>query len=276
MHDSDPIDVLLLGGSSMKTVLIRMGFLALVANSAFGQAAAPRPAFSVASVKIYQPAAPFKAESQGFSMSPDGIRATHVTLRGCLQWAYQIVEISWPGWITSESYDIVAKADGPVPADELQQMLQTLLEDRFKLTLRRETRRLPIGVLAVGKNGTRNLAPVEGNEPMEIKREDGKVKLKNAPMSGVASVLASPFGNMPLERVVNETELGGRYNITLDLRESNPRDPIFAGDYQGMRDELLSFVSAALEKQYGLQLERRVAPVETLAVEGGNKEPSEN
>ena len=43
-----------------------------------------------------------------------------------------------------------------------------------------------------------------------------------------------------------------------------------------MREELLLFVSAALEKQYGLKLERRIAPVVTLVVENGNREPIEN
>ena len=208
--------------------------------------------------------------------SADGIRATHVTLRGCLQWAYDIAEVSGPNWIISESYDIVAKAEGPVPDGELRLMLQTLLEDRFKLKLRRETTKLPIGVLAVGKNGIKNLTPVEATGPMEIKRLNGKVEVKHAPLSGIASVLASPFGNMPLERVVDETGLGGRYDITLNLSGFDARDPMFAGDYQTMRDELLVFVSAALEKQYGLKLERRIAPVDTLIVDGGSKEPTEN
>jgi uncharacterized protein (TIGR03435 family) len=257
----------------MTAVLTTIGFLGLAATFASGQGAAQRPAFSVASVKMYQPGAPFQAESQGFSRSPDGVRATHVTLRGCLQWAYDIVEVSGPSWITSESYDIAAKADTPVPADVLQQMFQTLLEERFNLKLRRETKKTPVGVLAVGKNGIRDLAAIEETGPGEIKRENGKLELKNLPMSRVASALGSPFGNMPLERVVDETGLTGRYNITLDLREF---DPAFAGDYQGMRDELLSFVSAALNKQYGLKLERRIVPVETLVVESGNQEPSKN
>ncbi len=173
----------------MTSALRRMGLKVLIAIPVFGQAAAQRPSFEVASIRIYPAGSPFRPESQGFTMSPDGIRATHVTLRGCLQWAYNIVDVSGPGWITEESYDIVARAHAPVVDTELRQMLQTLLEDRFKLALHRETKRSPTGVLVVGKNGIKNLQTVESAGPMEIKRADGKLELRNAPMSGVAGVL---------------------------------------------------------------------------------------
>jgi uncharacterized protein (TIGR03435 family) len=58
-----------------------------------------------------------------------------------------------PDWIRSERYDIEAKAEnGAIPAglpaqarkDKMRMMLRTLLADRFKLTMRRETKELPI------------------------------------------------------------------------------------------------------------------------------------
>jgi uncharacterized protein (TIGR03435 family) len=93
----------------MTAALRRFSLVILMITSAFGQASAHRPTFEVASIKMHPPGSPFRPESQGFTMSPDGIRAIHVTLRGCLQWAYQIVDVS------EESYDIVAKAERPVP-----------------------------------------------------------------------------------------------------------------------------------------------------------------
>jgi uncharacterized protein (TIGR03435 family) len=208
-------------------------------------------------------------------MSPDGIRATHVALRGCLQWAYDIVDVSGPDWIIGESYDIVAKASGPVSPGELQQMFQALLEDRFKLRLYRETKSSQVGVLVVGKGGVKNLNAVENAGAMELKRTEGKLELKKVSMARLAGVLGSPLGNMPLEKMVDETGLKGSYDMTLDLKNFDPRDPGF-GNYGEMRAGLFAYVSAILEKQYGLKLERRSMPLEILVVDGGDKIPTEN
>src|SRR6202035_5304948 len=75
-----------------------------------------------------------------------------------------------PGWVTSEWYDVAARVDSSV-ADKLRdvnedcsidcrktlaeqhQMLQALLEDRFKLKLPRETKELPAYSLVIAKTG---------------------------------------------------------------------------------------------------------------------------
>jgi uncharacterized protein (TIGR03435 family) len=225
---------------------------------------------------MYPPGSPFRPEAQGLIRSPDGFRATHVTLRGCLQAAYGIVDVTGPSWISEESYDIDAKAGGPITPADFSLMFQRLLEERFKLKLHRETNSSLVGALVVGKNGTRNLPPVEPAGPMEVKRVDGKLLLKNTPMSRLAGVLGSPLGNMPLEKVIDQTGLPGSYDLTLDLKNFDPQDPGFNGNYLEMRDALFRFVSDMLEKQYGLKLERRSLPVETLVVESGTKVPPEN
>ena len=52
---------------------------------------------------------------------------------------YQL--IGEPGWIGSENYDIQAKADGSPSVKQMEgPMLQALLEERFRLSLHRETR----------------------------------------------------------------------------------------------------------------------------------------
>jgi uncharacterized protein (TIGR03435 family) len=57
------------------------------------------------------------------------------------------------GWISSEGYDIDAKAERPTTREQLYLMLQTLLADRFNLALRRETREMPVYALVVDKAG---------------------------------------------------------------------------------------------------------------------------
>ena len=53
-----------------------------------------------------------------------------------------------PNWVNSEYYDIEAKAQHPAGREQILQMLQALLSDRFRLKLRKETREIPIYALA--------------------------------------------------------------------------------------------------------------------------------
>src|SRR5215469_11208574 len=93
--------------------LVKRVGLAALATAAMTLGQPARTEFEVASVKIYAPDATVPAESQGFTFSPDGVRGVHITVRGCLQWAYNIADVSGPSWIYQESYDITAKTSVP-------------------------------------------------------------------------------------------------------------------------------------------------------------------
>ncbi len=60
-----------------------------------------------------------------------------------IQWAYHVeaYQVSGPDWMPATRFDIVAKADTPATDDEMRVMMQTLLANRFKLTVHREKRR---------------------------------------------------------------------------------------------------------------------------------------
>src|SRR5207245_2690637 len=61
-----------------------------------------------------------------------------------------------PAWTNSERFDVIARAaDSNASVDQIRQMLQTLLADRFQLSLHRESRDLPTYSLVVAKNGPR-------------------------------------------------------------------------------------------------------------------------
>src|SRR5580698_1221154 len=79
-------------------------------------------------------------------------------------YSVQLFQISGgPDWINSERYDIVAKADGSASGKQMTgPMLQTLLEDRFKLRFHRETKLLPVYELTVAKGGTKLKRSKEG------------------------------------------------------------------------------------------------------------------
>jgi uncharacterized protein (TIGR03435 family) len=65
-----------------------------------------------------------------------------------VRFANQITE---PSWITTERYDIIAKAPDGTPREQIPLMLRSLLIERFQLKLRRETQDLPAYNLVTGK-----------------------------------------------------------------------------------------------------------------------------
>jgi len=78
----------------------------------------------------------------------------------------------------------------------------------------------------------------------------------NATMANLAGVMASPLGNMPMEKVIDETGLSEHYDLTLDFKDFNPKDPEFH-NYIEMRAALIDFASQALERS--LRVETRTA-----------------
>jgi uncharacterized protein (TIGR03435 family) len=68
-----------------------------------------------------------------------------------------------PAWINSERYTIDAKTESSVNAEMIEgPMMQALLEDRFKLTLHRETKKTDIFEITVAKGGPKLQPAVEG------------------------------------------------------------------------------------------------------------------
>ena len=70
--------------------------------------------------------------------------ATNVTLESMIRLAYRIQEsqlVGGPAWIYNERFDIVAKSPQGAPGQEFGLRMQSLLAERFGLTLHSETRR---------------------------------------------------------------------------------------------------------------------------------------
>jgi hypothetical protein len=109
---------------------------------------ADRPKFDAASIK------PSKSAEQGTYLrrQPGGLyRAANVPLRALIASAYlnefppkgRLI-FGGPSWIDSQHFDIEARAEGNPGKEQERLMVQSLLEDRFKLVLHHETRQLPI------------------------------------------------------------------------------------------------------------------------------------
>jgi uncharacterized protein (TIGR03435 family) len=151
----------------MLRTIMSAGLVAVTSCAAFAQTAENSPTFEVASVK---PAAPIIGNRIMVMMrggpgsnDPGQITYSNVTLYNVLMNAYGVksFQISGPGWLDSERYDIVAKVRRGATKAECKVMMQNLLAERFKLTLHRDKKDLPMYALVVGKNGPKLKESVE-------------------------------------------------------------------------------------------------------------------
>jgi hypothetical protein len=149
----------------------------MMAGIAFSQS----PAFEVASIHMYADGAPFPTGgATGITVSPDGVAWRYARLSFCIGWAYDIPgRISGPNWI-HDRYDIVAKASGPVSKEKLRLMVRTLLEERFKLKVHRETVDVAVVALIVAKNGPKNLQKSTDGDPPKYEVANGTLSFQIA------------------------------------------------------------------------------------------------
>ena len=182
----------------MRQILSRITIgLALTAIGAFAQT---KPAFEVATIKPSPPMDPAKiaAALQAGGKMPIGanvefLRAEYLylDLRSLMSYAYGVkpYQITGPDWMATTRFDIVAKMPAGSKKEDAPKMLQSLLEERFKLTTHRTSAEHPVLALVVGKGGPKLKAsaekPVAIDEsaplkPGELKMDgpDGPVRVK--------------------------------------------------------------------------------------------------
>jgi uncharacterized protein (TIGR03435 family) len=123
----------------------------------------------------------------GCSNDPGRVSCSGITIKDMLTRGYSLkpYQITGPGWIESERWDVTAKIPDGAPADKLPEMWQNLLASRFHVSTRRETKDLNIYALIVGKNGPKLTPAEESDKPMTFDAPDGsKVKLPSPPGGG--------------------------------------------------------------------------------------------
>jgi uncharacterized protein (TIGR03435 family) len=238
--------------------------LALVLLSA--AAAQPAgPAFEVASVRPSQSGNEKTVES-----GPGSLTMRSISVGRCIAWAYGVEEyqVSGPGWINDTRFEVLGKSSASATEPELKRMLQTLLADRFKLTLHRQTKEMQALVLTVGKNGHK-LEPTETEGSPSF--QTGKMNLtgKGATLGQMTQFISHEI-HIP---VIDQTGLSGRFNYFLDIAayvtEEMRKGP-------GPPPEASSIVAQAIQAQLGLRLDSKKVPVEVLVIDHIEKTPSEN
>ncbi len=134
-----------------------------VCSLAYGQSAPAKLEFEVASIKpAVMPGGRgmIRLGPQGGPGSGDPGRVSYTlsTIRDLMVIAYgvQRYQISGgPNWLDSERFDITAKVPEGATKEQVRVMLQNLLAERFKLTLHRETKELPMYALVVAGKGAK-------------------------------------------------------------------------------------------------------------------------
>jgi uncharacterized protein (TIGR03435 family) len=243
----------------------------LVLASTLAAQTATRRQFDVASVK--------PSEERGMMYVrplPGGRLVVNAPARLMLMNAYGVQFsqlVGAPDWLSSEIWSVDARAEGNPTRDELMLMLQSLLEERFQLKIRRESREMPVYVLTVSRNGPKLGAAKEGacatpvpGQPEPAAPPCGRVRISmgpqgvlmeggNAPLSELARTLA-----IPLTRpVVDRTALSGLYDIHLQFTNEGPGAAATDAQNAG--------IFTAIQEQLGLKLESGKAPVDILVIE---------
>jgi uncharacterized protein (TIGR03435 family) len=244
--------------------------LFLSAYAAFGQSAAP--AFEVASVKVAPPGRGGRGDGMHGPMGqihaePGSLTMRNVSLTSAIAWAYgvQQFQVSGPGWLPSEHYDITAKTSAPAPEDQLRLMLRSLLADRLKLAAHTEQKVIPYYLLTVAKGGPKFKESTEEGEPvLSAGPNSSTAIIRRVPISQlidmIQMILRAP--------IVDQTGLKRRYDATLNI------GALISTPIQN--DDMTGTVITAVQDLLGLKLEPKKGPVDVLVVDHAEKAPTEN
>ena len=109
-------------------ILILLGAVLLCSRS--GASSASAQAFAVASIRPSAESVKFESDGET-TITPGTVRMRDVTIETCIKWAYgmQKGQVSGPGLLTSERYDIVAKADDAANGEQMKLMTRALLKE---------------------------------------------------------------------------------------------------------------------------------------------------
>lgn len=202
-------------------------------------------------------------------INPGGIMYSGVTLQDCIVATYGVkwYQVSGgPEWIGGEHFDVIGKAEGDHSKQELMQMLQALLADRFQMTMHREEREMPVFALTVIKNGAK-LKESDGQEGASIGQVAGGIGLHNMSMPDFTGLFLSRFP-MIGRPVLDKTGLQGRYDFTLQLTPNGKAD--VRETKRALHEEGFSIVTYALD-QLGLKLESEKAMIEMIVIDRAEK-----
>ena len=272
---------------------MNLGKLVLVPLLAIPVCAQPAPRFEVATIKL---AAPNAVRNYVVPSSPDRLSIPSMTLTWLIYTAYQDgMGTAWnvsggPDWVNKTAFAIEGQAAQPSTQRHLKMMLRTLLEERFGLKLRQETRIGDQYALVLdrsdGKLGPNveewngactGRQPTADDDPSVPRCLSGYrppgLFLEGATMFSAADLLSLPQSRALLGTIVHDaTGLKGRYKMHLDFSFA-PQPPPQPG--QTPPEFTGPSLFTAVREQWGLRLEKAKGALHVIVVESAQL-PTEN
>jgi uncharacterized protein (TIGR03435 family) len=172
--------------------------------------------------------------------------------------------IGLPDWATTDHWDITAKVTDDLagrPPQELFRMMapmvQSLLEDRFKLKLHRDTQPQPTYALVLAKRDG-SVGPRLHKTTADCLKEFEKCRIQSEPghynAVGVSIPTLMIFLSSTVERVVvDRTGLQGAFDVEIDWSSDTSSDK--------------PSIFTAVEEQLGLKLNFERNPVDVVVID---------
>jgi len=262
-------------------VLVVCGVVALGAQT-------PKPSFEVASVKPQPEPPSFGTMATASPRLRQGgvFSGSHATVAALVLYAYDLQPFQLtggPDWARRDHFDISARAAADASAEQVRRMVQSLLEDRFKLVAHTEQRNIRFYALVLARQDGR-LGPYISRMPDECTSTSATEVVKKFPpraattedgmMSGRCANLTGLAGLLSVEMetpVVDQTGLSGKFVYqVLGVSPNSAR-------LRATSDSVPKWppVPVALEEQLGLKLESRQGPFPVLVIDSV-QQPTEN
>ena len=284
--------------------------LALLGAAAVFAQNSPRPEFEVASIRSSGDVTQGQVTA-GVRIDGAQVRWAALTLKDYIGAAYRVrvYQISAPDWVSSDRFDIAATIPAGNKQDQLPEMMQALLEERFGLKLHREKKEFSVYVLEVAKNGLKMQESAPDPSAENADPRAGVTVAGTGSAQGISVNLGRgasySFGNNRFEAkkltmqalagnlerfvdrpIVDMTGLNGAYDFALDVTPE---------DYQNMLIHAAVAAGVVLPPQalrlldvgppaslfdalqkLGLRLDARKAPLDLLVIDEARKNPTEN
>lgn len=289
---------------------IRVSAAALLAGAAlFGQPAAKRPQFEVASVKPSPAQMPNQA-AIGVHIDGAQLRCSFLALREYLAMAYRMkpYQITGPDWIATEKFDISAKMPDGIERDQVPEMIQALLEERFQLKSHRDKKEFPVYGVVVAKGGLKiQPLPPDPENPEGARRTvsaaasggirgvnvnlgygssftlaNNKIEAKKLTLTEFSDIMAR-FADRP---VVDMTNTPGRFDFSVDLTPEDYRSLLIRSAINAgvaLPPEAMRLLEGVSEdslflalQSVGLKMETRRSPLDVLVIDSISRNPTEN
>jgi uncharacterized protein (TIGR03435 family) len=256
--------------------------LGMAAIPAVAQTTPQKPVFEVASVKENTNNGP--SDMQVPRRSGDLIIMHNTRLFALINYAYRLTaSYQMEGYDRFDEgwkwYDIQAKVPSGAADDEVRLMFQSLLADRFKVRVHRETKEIPQFEFVTDR-GKSKLTSSSSEELMKVAIEgriftqprgvcSGFIMRERHMMCHAANIntIAAYVSGLMRAPVVDRTGLTGTYDLHIvyiaDERKLEPNAPAVASLEQELQEEL------------GLKLQKGKGPAEVIVIDHMEK-PSEN